>query len=538
MKRSTILLSVLICIFASAIQATAKTIKPTLHHATIYFQGAELTYKDNIQLLKGENEIRLTGLSPNLDKNSIRISASKSAVVNAYEYTIDYLSDNPKSKYLKQWNDSLEICNAKILELDDNIANRESVLEILKINTSKSKDGDLNFDILMKYADYYQTKGTELMGELRKFRKQRNELSTTVNRISNQIQEENRNNKPQGVLVIKLNALTNTMSDLKLVYYTQNASWTPYYDIVANKINEPILFKYKAKVLQNTGVDWDNVTLRLTTTMPTFGKTAPLLRAWFVDFYQPISALGMSAKRMLPTMSMQNSYSYDKKDMAEDVVQEDITISDYITQGENDISQTFDISLAYSIPGNGREQYIDLIQKNVTADFSYYTVPKMGEEAYLLAEIPNWESLGLLSGSANITFGDTFMGTTFIDTKSTLDKLALTLGVDDRISIKREKTQDFSSKKTFGSNIVQAFNYKITVKNNQSQTIKLVVKDQYPISSNKDIKIERLKQTTTPSKTNEDVGVLVWELDLAPGTSKEFTNAFSVQYPKDKPINF
>lgn len=341
------------------------------------------------------------------------------------------------------------------------------------------------------------------------------------------------------MLVIKLNALANVTSDLKLVYYTNGASWSPSYDVIAKKINEPLLFKYKANVQQTTGIDWSNVTLRLTTTMPTFGKTAPLLRTWFVDFYQPVYDIRAARSMASSKIMAQNSISYDTDQIMEmNAPMKDVSISDYITQGENDISQTFDISLPYTITGNGREQYIDLIEKNVSAEFSYYTVPKMGEEAYLLAEIPNWETLGLLSGNASITFGDTFMGTSFIDAKSTLSKLPLTLGVDDRISVKREKTEDFSSKKTFGSNIVQSFSYKITVKNNQNQSIKLIVKDQYPISSNKDIKVEELKQTTTPTTVNKEVGVLVWELDLAPGASTNFVNAFSVQYPKDKPINF
>jgi uncharacterized protein (TIGR02231 family) len=116
--------------------------------------------------------------------------------------------------------------------------------------------------------------------------------------------------------------------------------------------------------------------------------------------------------------------------------------------------------------------------------------------------------------------------------------LPLTLGTDKRVSVKREKLQDFSSKKFLGNDIKQAFVYKITVKNNQNQPIKMVLKDQYPLSTQKDIEIELLPETTPATTTNEEVGVLVWEFELKPGESREFKTAYSIKYPKDKTPNW
>lgn len=158
MKQLAIILTICVGTLTNSLQAAEKTIKPTLKHATIYFQGAELTYNDNVQLTKGENEIRLTGLSPDLDKNSIRLTTSKSVAVNAYEYKMDYLTGSAETKSIKQWNDSLTNCNAQILELNDNITNRENILQLLAVNPSEDKEDRIDLEVLMKYADYYQKK--------------------------------------------------------------------------------------------------------------------------------------------------------------------------------------------------------------------------------------------------------------------------------------------------------------------------------------------------------------------------------------------
>ena len=44
-------------------------------------------------------------------------------------------------------------------------------------------------------------------------------------------------------------------------------------------------------------------------------------------------------------------------------------ISDYIFSEENMLSQTFNIDLPYTIPGNGKEQNIELQTQNITAEY-------------------------------------------------------------------------------------------------------------------------------------------------------------------------
>jgi hypothetical protein len=110
--------------------------------------------------------------------------------------------------------------------------------------------------------------------------------------------------------------------------------------------------------------------------------------------------------------------------------------------------------------------------------------------------------------------------------------------VDKRVPVKREKLTDFSSTKFVGSDTKQVFTYQLTVRNNQNVPITMSLKDQYPISTLKEIEAELLtKETTSWSFNNTDVGVITWDFELQPGEQKIFKIAYSVKYPKGRKVN-
>ena len=214
---------------------------------------------------------------------------------------------------------------------------------------------------------------------------------------------------------------------------------------------------------------------------------------------------------------------------------DDGDLGDHVTVRDNEMDVVFDIDLPYDIPANGKDQHVVLKETNVSSVYTYYAAPKLDKDAYLLGEIANWEDLHLLAGEANIIFEGTYLGKTAIDPKSVLDTLTLSLGKDKRVVVKREKLKDFSSEKFLGSSKKQTIAYEITVKNNKKEKIQMLLKDQYPISTDKDIEVELLE--SSGAVINKESGVLTWKLELAPGESKKYRISYSVRYPKDKVVN-
>ncbi|HTM92397.1 MAG TPA: mucoidy inhibitor MuiA family protein [Flavisolibacter sp.] len=210
-------------------------------------------------------------------------------------------------------------------------------------------------------------------------------------------------------------------------------------------------------------------------------------------------------------------------------------LDDYVSVTDNELNVTFDIDLPYDVPTNGKEQTATLKEYSINSLYKYYAVPKLDKDAYLLAEVPDWEKLNLLPGDANIIFEGTYVGKSFIDPASTLDTLNLTLGRDKRVVIKKEKLMDYSSTKFLGSNKLQKFTYELTVKNNKKDTVRMMLKDQYPLTMNKEIEVELLDDGG--ASVNSEIGVLTWKLQLAPGEVKKLHFSYSVKYPKDKVLN-
>jgi hypothetical protein len=63
------------------------------------------------------------------------------------------------------------------------------------------------------------------------------------------------------------------------------------------------------------------------------------------------------------------------------------------------------------------------------------------------------------------------MGKNGIDAASTREALNLTLGVDSRVAVKREKVNEMSSTKLPGNDVNREYTYKITVRNNHNSRV-------------------------------------------------------------------
>jgi uncharacterized protein (TIGR02231 family) len=210
------------------------------------------------------------------------------------------------------------------------------------------------------------------------------------------------------------------------------------------------------------------------------------------------------------------------------------SISDFTTINESQLNVSFDIDIPYDILSNGKVHSVALKEIRLPATYKYYAVPRIEKEAFLLAEISDYSKYNLLQGEANIIFEGMYVGKTFINTNQTTDTLNLSMGRDKKISITREKVADKSGTRFLSSKKEQAFTYDITIRNNKKDVIHLMVKDQYPLSTDKEVEIE-LKESDN-AKVNTETGILTWEFDLKPNETKKIRISYRVKYPKDKAI--
>ncbi|MBC7522876.1 MAG: mucoidy inhibitor MuiA family protein, partial [Flavobacterium sp.] len=210
-------------------------------------------------------------------------------------------------------------------------------------------------------------------------------------------------------------------------------------------------------------------------------------------------------------------------------------MDDYTAINENQLNVSFDIDIPYDILSNGKIHSVALKEIKLPANYKYFAAPKADKDAFLIAEINDYSKFNLLSGEANIIFENMYVGKTYINPNQTTDTLSLSMGRDKKISVKREKIVDKSGTKFLSSYKEQTFTYDISIRNNKKEAIQMMLKDQYPLSSDKEISIELLDDGK--AKVNTETGILSWNLNIAPNETKKIRISYKVKYPKDKVID-
>jgi len=203
-----------------------------------------------------------------------------------------------------------------------------------------------------------------------------------------------------------------------------------------------------------------------------------------------------------------------------------------VVQKENQTSIDFEIKIPYTINSTNKEFSVEMDSYNLPANYIYFSVPKIEKNAYLIANIVDWEKYNLLEGEANIFFEDTFIGKSILDVRYATDTLQISLGRDKNVIVKREKIKDYTSKKLIGKNKKETIGWKTIIKNKKNQEVNMIVLDQTPVSTLDEIEIEIIE--TSSAKINSETGEVKWVFKLAPKKQKEIELKYSVKYPKNR----
>lgn len=532
MFKKTIILSFLL---VASVTFAQKPIFTTakVKAATVYFNAAEISQTTNVNLPLGTSEIVIKNVSAGLNENTVQIGAPSTLTVLSVQFTNDYVSEyemDLNSPILKRVKDSIVLVQNEILKVN-NAKNAETkTLALLDKNQQVSGvNSGLNVTELMKMVDYYKVKQTEIANAINTLLEKEKKLNKTLKKLNNKlaIDTSKEEKTSSGKLIVQVMNNMAGAVPIDISYLVNNASWTPFYDLRTESVMAPINMMYKAKVIQNTGVDWKQVKLTLCSGYPNQNNQAPLLRSWFLNYR------GNENEVQVPV--------YDKKVNADSNAIRSMELSDvssvsnYTTVAENQLNTSFNIEIPYDILSNGKVHSVSLKEIKLPASYKYYAVPKAEKDPFLLAEITDYGKFNLLKGEANIIFEGMYVGKIVINPSQTSDTLSLSMGRDKKITITRDKVADKSGTKFLSTKKEQMFTYDTTIRNNKKDAIELLLKDQYPLSTNKDIEIELLQ--SDGAKVNLETGILTWQLKMKPNETKKIRISYKVRYPKDQMID-
>jgi uncharacterized protein (TIGR02231 family) len=523
--------------FIPAHAQNSQLLSAPVRHVTVFRDKAQITSSVTASLPEGITQLLIEGLPAQIDKQSINVRAKGNIIILAVKHQVNYTRPQSKSGRLIQLEDSLTFYTSRMerYTYTKDVLTKEQQMLMSNQAIGGTQTG-VSVEKLKQMADFFRNRLTEINEKLMENERNLRLTQTQVSRLQSQLNEFNtKRNQPSSEIIVSVSAKTNTQAELELDYIVANAGWAPVYDLRASEGKSQVQLSYKANVFQRTGVDWNNTKITLSTANPSQGGTQPVLNPMFVDLADPTplqqSANSRSKKDRLSPMSAPE-VMYDKVDGI--AIEESETVADYTQVAETSLSVSFDIALPYTIISGGSPQLVDIQTYDLPATYSYLAVPKLDSDAFLTALVSGWEKYNLISGNVNIYFGGTFVGESFLDARQTSDTLRLSLGRDKKVFIKREKINEFSSKKTIGSNVRETLTYRITLRNTKKEPIRLTLQDQIPVSTDSQIEVEL--QEAKNAAFNKETGMLSWELSLAPAQSQTIDIKYTVKYPKDKQI--
>ena len=542
-----------------------KKIKSQIQKVTVYTSGAQVNRKASYAVEKGITELIIEGVSPNIDPNSLQVQATGDIIILDSKYHIFY----PEPDVVKNGNnvmpkkilqeimaleDSLFDLSYDITEVQYKIDILNNEKKIIENNGSINGTGKVrdSLELLQDAIKFYHEQMMKINKELLTYQKNITLLKKEQKRMNKRLtdlQNYNTNNNyqhgqnkpPVHQVIVTVSSETNVTGRIKLSYLVSQAGWVPMYDLRSSAADNKIDLTYKAHVFQNTGVDWKDVRLNLSTNNPYANKTKPTLNPWYLDYYtyrndgysnyyEPgISNTATGAPSMEAKEEEYKKFNMNKDDF-------DAQTADNFTNIINTLlSIEYEIDLPYSIKSDNEKNMVLVNTKTLDTEYMYYAVPKLDLAVFMVARVTNLGELNLVPGKANLFHEGSYLGNTYINPSVMDDTLDFSLGKDPNVVVKRTLLKNDSKEKVVGEKIEKTFAYKIEIRNHKSSTIKLIVQDQIPVSRNKEIEVSI--EDLSKGELNEVNGIINWNARIKSGDKKEYDIKFKVKYDKTQNIN-
>lgn len=376
-------------------------------------------------------------------------------------------------------------------------------------------------------------------------------------------------------VTVRVSAANAGNLQLTLAYTVPNASWTPTYDARLRSAARAVDLTYFGVVRQNTGEDWTDVALTLSTARPSLGGAAPVLPRWWLDIPAPVRPVQAAQLSPFEVDAQKDKGYYAENTVAGSRLRGNVadsasSITVVTRQQLDDVgglnlndafmhetgsatalvdrgvtSATFHVATPTSLPSNNSTQKVAIATATLATKLDYEASPKLLEAAFLHAAAVNTTDYPLLAGTMNTFLDDVFVAAGSLKTVMPGEKLALALGADEGIAIKRRVVQRFAEDTGLtNSGRRVTYEFAITVTNNKKTAETLTFREPLPVSRNEKIMVKLLapqeRDLGTAEKpreiTREADGHLAWRLELKPGETREIPLKFSVDYPNEVAI--
>jgi uncharacterized protein (TIGR02231 family) len=538
---------------------TEKNIKTKPEKIIVYTQGAQVHRNSTVNLVAGQNTIIFSGLENCINVSAIQASGNGNFIIADIQHEVHYpefdkaklQGDVRYKKLMKNINDSLQELNYILEDISSKaeaLATEKNVLLNYSLYRGQSKRDSIA--MLKDGLTYLREKLYNINSEQLKLKREREKLEAKkaalnerMNNISNELANQNatgdEEEKVDYRILVHVIAEQPTVAGINLNYYITNAGWTPSYDLRAISNEQNVKLTYKAQIHQQSGIDWGSVKLVLSTANPNRSYNLPSLSPWYLGYMNynnykdkvakaaPASANGLAFEKAADDLKTISTFDQENQVAAQNAY-------DYTVVNENMIETEYEIKLNYTIPSDGKQHFAAIMVKDLKTLYRYKAIPKLNNNVYLTAVLPDWEDAITMSGEASVYYDGSYVGATSLSPGGTEDTIQLSLGIDKNVAIKRQKIKDKCSQKVLDNDIVHQYTFEITMKNSRAAKIDIEVEDQLPLAQDKTVVIER--KELSGAKYDEVTGKLNWRSTIQAKDSKKLTLTYQVKALKNMPV--
>lgn len=555
-------------LFAGTIYAQnvhKQTIKSEINAVKLYLTAGQMTHEQSIKLKKGRNRLVFAGISVYADPQSIQFLTDGNSRLVSVSTEMDFTAAevvNPRIGVLK---DSLDLLKDMVQLNQDELSAYYAEEGIL--NTNKDLGGEsknLTVTEIKEAADFYRSRTLEIKKAISALRKENAKYQVMIENTRFQLVELNYNeNQRSNQVVILLDSDADQSVSSSLSYLVSDCGWAATYDLSAEDINKPVNLVYKAQVYNNTGKEWKDVQLTLSTGDPKLSASLPDLNPWYLTYYNydsykkgrknyyapqaaqqdyrsgVINELNVANQRVYDNYYLDGeTRNYEMQDNAFKLQQQINPVAKQVQMKQIQISELtteFEIEKIFSCPSDAKPYMVQVKNYNLDATFSHITIPKLDRSAFLLAHITGWQELDLIPGPTRVYFSGVYVGVSEIDTRNVSDTLSLSFGRDEKVTVMRKLKKELSSKSVIGNTKKESYLYEIAIRNNRQVPIRIEVFDQVPISRSSDISVS-VDELSNGTKDDE-TGEVEWKMNIDPATVNSREIGYSVRYPKNVSVS-
>lgn len=517
---------------------------------TVFPDRAQVTRLIELPLPAGATTVVVPGLPPGLMGESLRASGAGESrlLLGAVETRLRHSQELTREEE-RRLKAEIEALGDRKRQIADRIAAlrfKQGVIEAIGVEFPKTRDEEGKSalpdpETWIKAWNALGEGAAEVRAEILAQEFESRDLERQIAQKQKRLSQIATGTKASLEARIAVEAGAAGTASLRLTYQIGGASWRPIYDARLDAEAGRVGLSQIGEVTQRTGEDWRGVALTLSTARPAIGAQAPELAAWFIDLYQPSRQDKLESRserdRMLGQLQDEANEAYAGATTT-------ATSPPTLAPAEQQIALIAAGAFAaeYRIPGRvdvpadqSASKY--LIQEHaLEAELSVLAVPKLGPQAYLLADVTYGGEDALLPGPVAVFRDGAFIGKSRLDLTRSGEEVQLSFGIDDRVRVEYQLVEGQRSSEGIISRDRRIERiYKVSVANLHKRPMAIEIQDQLPVSRDERIEVELLDDSTEPTARDlEDrTGVLAWRYDYAPGEEKKITFGYAVEFPEE-----